>query len=77
MVQGGITRTAALLEQTPSGTEPCRGRIRVGSAAAHVKQDTSGAAAPSPPPNPDLGRPGSEGGDAGYGAVTAPSHPAW
>ena len=28
------------------------------------------------PPIPDLGRPGSEGGDAGYGAVTAPSRPA-
>ena len=28
------------------------------------------------PPNPDLGRLGSEGRDAGYGAVTAPSLPA-
>ena len=27
-------------------------------------------------PIPDLGRPGSEGGGAGYGAVTAPSRPA-
>ena len=31
---------------------------------------------PLPLPIPDLGRAGSEGGDAGYGAVTAPSRPA-
>ena len=29
-----------------------------------------------PPPIPDLGRLGSEGGDAGYGAVTTPSRSA-
>ena len=29
-----------------------------------------------PPPIPDQGRPGSEGGDAGNGAVTAPSRSA-
>ena len=32
--------------------------------------------APHPLPIPDLGRAGSEGGEAGYGAVTAPSRQA-
>ena len=31
---------------------------------------------PPPSPNPDLGRRGSEGGDAGCGTVTGPSRPA-